>query len=595
MSAGRTVVPEDTAVPERPAAPAASVRELPGGRVLVEAGGERFLVPAACPHRKGRLRFARVNARTMRLTCPLHHACFDLRTGERVSGPECGPLQVTRLPAPSMSPRRRGRNAAGPDTVAPGAVAPVDVSPGVAAPDAVLPKGPGPAGPASVGALVTPGPARTARPREFAWIWHSAQFSFGTVVLGAVPVGLGLGWWATVTAVLVGLLAGTAVFAPLVRIGLRIGLGDPESSSAQFGLRGRVLTHVITILVSLVFFTIAIWTGASAVLAAVGRLFGTSATTGGLALAVPVVAAGVLLVAVFGHEIVMRVYRPLAVVGAVVLAGLVAVLAGTFDPSFPGSDPVAAASPATWLLAASFAATLQGDYAASLDPATPPRRAMAWTGVSMFTSNAIALLVGAAVTIMITAPDAPWVIGMADLVPPWFAPVVVVFGIVGTVPQAGLCLHAAGLALGECTPLGRVPAVLAAATTGLGTVYLGTVVWDTISALVPVLLVLVSPWAAIMLVGHRAVGGRYAPDELDPVTGPRSRYWFTAGVHRGAFAAYLPSVLCGLLLLDNPLVHGPLAGVAGGVDISWLVPFTLAAALYALVLRAGTGPKGTPA
>ena len=35
---------------------------------------------------------------------------------------------------------------------------------------------------------VIPEGERVSKPSDFLWIWHSAQFSFGTVVLGALPV-----------------------------------------------------------------------------------------------------------------------------------------------------------------------------------------------------------------------------------------------------------------------------------------------------------------------------------------------------------------------------------------------------------------------
>ncbi|MEU5692578.1 Rieske 2Fe-2S domain-containing protein [Actinosynnema sp. NPDC020468] len=80
------------------------MRQLTADLVLVEAGGQRFLTEAECPHRKGRMLFGIVNERRLRITCPLHHSTFDLNTGEQVSGPECGSLRVTRLPADGPYP-----------------------------------------------------------------------------------------------------------------------------------------------------------------------------------------------------------------------------------------------------------------------------------------------------------------------------------------------------------------------------------------------------------------------------------------------------------------------------------------------------------
>lgn len=70
----------------------APARQISADEVLVEVGEEHFVVAAACPHRKGRLAFALINQRTLRITCPLHHSTFDLRTGGQISGPTCSPL-----------------------------------------------------------------------------------------------------------------------------------------------------------------------------------------------------------------------------------------------------------------------------------------------------------------------------------------------------------------------------------------------------------------------------------------------------------------------------------------------------------------------
>jgi nitrite reductase/ring-hydroxylating ferredoxin subunit len=73
------------------------VQPIGSDEILIEVEGRRLIAAAACPHRNGRLRFGRINARTMRITCPLHGATFDLLTGARVGGPDCGALRIERL------------------------------------------------------------------------------------------------------------------------------------------------------------------------------------------------------------------------------------------------------------------------------------------------------------------------------------------------------------------------------------------------------------------------------------------------------------------------------------------------------------------
>ncbi|MBP2702658.1 cytosine permease [Microbispora sp. RL4-1S] len=444
-----------------------------------------------------------------------------------------------------------------------------------------------------------PDAERTASPREFLWIWHSAQFSFGTVVLGSVPISFGLSWAASVTSILVGLLVGTAVFAPLVLFGKRTGANDPVSSGAHFGVRGRVVANVITIVVAIGFFSIAVWTGATAILEAGHRVIGTPIGPAGLAVAMPLTALAVVVVAVYGYGALLATYKAMTVLGGLVLLALVVVLLPRFSPSYGGGGAYALGDFwRTWLLAVSFSATLpvsystfQGDYSRYLSPQVSDRAAVAYNGAAMYVSNAVALIVGAYATTMLKDPSLPWIAGVADVVPHWFAVVVIAFGLAGTLPQAALCLYAAGLSLNSI--LWRLPRAVSTwimSLLGIAVLYLGAIVFDavdSISTFVLVLLVLVSPWTAIMLVGFVTRRGRYDAEDLYGFAHPerRGRYWFWGGVNPRAIGAFVPAVALGLLFVNNTLYAGPLAGLAGGVDVSCLVPFCTAALLYFALCR----------
>ncbi|GAA1385977.1 hypothetical protein GCM10009613_19260 [Pseudonocardia kongjuensis] len=85
--------------------PEPSIEELPGDRLRIRVDGREIIVDALCPHRLGRLSHGHLDARNLRLTCPLHRTTFDLTTGRPVTGPATRPLTIHRSGVPGREYR----------------------------------------------------------------------------------------------------------------------------------------------------------------------------------------------------------------------------------------------------------------------------------------------------------------------------------------------------------------------------------------------------------------------------------------------------------------------------------------------------------
>ena len=99
---------------------------------------------------------------------------------------------------------------------------------------------------------------------------------------------------------------------------------------------------------------------------------------------------------------------------------------------------------------------------------------------------------------------------------------------------------------------------------------------------------LAAPWATIVGIGFLLTRGHYDPDDLQVFNRRRTggRYWYSGGWSWQAALAWAVGSIVGLLMIQTQLFVGPLANIAGGVDVSLIVGSVVAAVLY-LALTGG--------
>jgi purine-cytosine permease-like protein len=433
---------------------------------------------------------------------------------------------------------------------------------------------------------------RHSKPRDVAAVWFGANMCFGTIVLGALPILFGLGWWAAFWAITVGTLLGTVFFGPMGLLGPRTGTNSAVSSGAFFGVVGRLVGSCVVLFIAIGFYALAVWTGGQAVVAGAHRLFGMPQGDLQFALAYGLIGAITVVLALIGHATLVASQKVIAPFVAVLLIVGVLIKLPDFDPGYAGGEYLLGTFWPTWVLSMVTSASLAlsygpfaNDYARYL-PAADSRRGAKWASAGIFVGCWFALLFAAFFTSMMAPGTVDFVVGVVDVSPTWYVVPIVLIGLVGGFGQGSLALYGTGLDTSSLIPrLSRVNATLVVSVVGIGLVFLGALVWDALSlvtAFTVLLTVITAPWLVINVMGHLALRGRYVPEDLQVfnvgMTG--GTYWFTGGWNFYALVAWIPSVVLGLLFANTPpLVVGPWAGAAGGIDLSFL-----SAALVAMVI-----------
>lgn len=459
-----------------------------------------------------------------------------------------------------------------------------------------------PAG-SAIGAIETrgidyiPEEERDGSPSSLFWVFVGAQFSFTVIVFGWLPITYGLGWWSSVTAILVGLVIGTAVYTPFALFGPRTGTNSAVSSGAHFGVVGRVIGSILAMVTAVGFFAISIWTGGDSLVAGAHRLFGMPSNAGMSALAYAVIAVITIAIAIYGFATVVAAQKfVVPILGLLMVIGVIA-LAPHFNAGYSGGHYLLRSFWPTWLLGVATIVSLPvsyapfaNDYSRYIRRSVPDRSILVANGAGMFVGCAIACLFGAYAASIFGAADSSFAGGLIGISPMWYVTAVIIFGLLGSFGQGSICLYGTGLDFSSLVPrLARVPATLAVSAVSLVLVFVGRFVWnmvDSISAFVIILVVVMTPWVIINLIGLLYRRGEYDVVDLQVFNrGERGGiYWFTGGWNMRAVGAFVPALVVGLLCVNTTLYTGPWANIANGVDVSLLSSALIAAVLYPLLM-----------
>lgn len=432
---------------------------------------------------------------------------------------------------------------------------------------------------------------RTGRARALFAVWAAPNVNYLNLVVGGLLVvfGLTLGQIAAVVAI-------GSSFAILTGIVAASGpaAGSPSEvvMRALFGPRAnRIAVFVNGWFISVCYLALN-WAAVATVTFELAHRLHVPMSTPVKVLLILAVSAATLLISVYGHGLIMRLYQPLAVLLTVVFVVVSVYVLRQTDWHYHPHAPLHGA--ALWaVIGGAIALTAStplsynnsADFARYLPTATPLRSVAAWTAVGSVLPTAVFTMIGAFAGTVLDMSDP--VAALEKILPGWFGPVFLVAVILGTIANNAMTAYSSGLTLQAVgIKLPRTRTVLLDGTVGtLMTLYAVLVsnFLDTVSTALQLAVVILGPimsvYVADMIWRRNVYDGPGLADET-----PASPYWYTAGVNLVGVATVVGGVVLALMCAAVTFYTGPIAQAMSGIDISVWVGCLLPGAAYLLLM-----------
>jgi cytosine/uracil/thiamine/allantoin permease len=166
---------------------------------------------------------------------------------------------------------------------------------------------------------------------------------------------------------------------------------------------------------------------------------------------------------------------------------------------------------------------------------------------------------------------------------------IVLIGLIGNASNGGMVAYNGMLDLQAILwKLKRVQVGLVFSVIGLVVGYVGLIAYNmtnSILALCSIVTVLVTPWTVINVIGYLRHGRQFRPADLQAFAsgGGHGMYWYKNGFNIPAVAAWVVSIVIGMMFSDTAIYVGPLSQAAKGVDLSFLSAAFVGGILYLIL------------
>jgi purine-cytosine permease-like protein len=443
-----------------------------------------------------------------------------------------------------------------------------------------------------------PAAERHGRARDLFAVWAAPNVNFLAVVVGATLMVMGLNLWEALAVIVIGNLF-SIITGIVAGSGPAAGTPSEVITRAMYGITGNRFNVAIAGWLISVCYLALNWAAATTV--AVGLLGRIGVPSNGWTIAISaiVIAAATMVISVYGHGLIMRLYQPLAIVLALIFTGMAIFVVGgahwSFAPAKPlsGVELVAMMAAGVALVAsAPLSYTNSADFSRYLPSSTRVRDVALWTALGLVIPGILATFVGslAASAVDMTSPEA----GLEKFLPAWFAPIFLISVIVGTIANNAMTAYSSGLALQAVgVKLPRSRTVLLDGSVGVAMTLFALLVWnflDSVSSALQLGVTILAPIMGVYLADMLWRRNRYDGPALADAS-RSSRFWFAGGFHIAGVVAVLIGITASLMCSATLVFVGPIAEAMHGIDLSVPVGLVIPFVIYLVMVRSSRQSK----
>ncbi|GAA1107108.1 purine-cytosine permease family protein [Nocardiopsis metallicus] len=437
-----------------------------------------------------------------------------------------------------------------------------------------------------------PAEERHGSPRELFVVWAAPNVSYLSIIVGAALVLMGLSLIEALLVIVVGnlfwLLTGFIGVS-----GTASGTTGSVISRAMYGVRGnKVLVAISGWLIAALYLGLN-WAAASVAGFGLTRYLGLPETAPVEVGVVCVIAAATILVSVYGHATIVRLYSVLTILLLAVFAVLTVLILANADFAYVPAEPLTGWG--RWMvltIAFTIVASTSFSYVNSPDLARYLPRDSSRVGITLWSAAG-----GFVPSVVFTAAGALAATGldMSDpqgalesIMPGWFVPVFVIAVVLNTIANNGVTAYSAGLAMQSVgVPLPRVPAVLVIGLMGTALAVAAVSVvdfMDAVNMMLELVVVLTVPFMTVFATDVVMRRNRYLGEQLHD-QGRGGPFWYRGGVNPAGAAATAVGVVASALCVSTEIWAGPVSEALHGLNLAVPVGLVVSAALYWLLSR----------